>query len=49
LVLPKPGNHIWYEHFPKETFLQLGTHGGLSEEEMIVPFGVAKISDLQQV
>lgn len=49
LILPKPGNHIWYEHFPKETFLQLGTHGGLSEEEMIVPFGVAKISDLQQV
>lgn len=46
LILPYPGVHIWYEHFPPETFQQLGTHGGLSEEEMIVPLAMANLKDL---
>ncbi len=46
LILPYPGIHIWYEHFPPETFQQLGTHGGLSEEEMVVPFAIAELKNL---
>jgi len=46
LILPYKDTHIWYEHFPPETFKQLGTHGGLSEEEMVVPFAIARLEDL---
>jgi predicted AlkP superfamily pyrophosphatase or phosphodiesterase len=46
LILPYPGIHIWYEHFPAKTFLQLGTHGGLSENEMIVPLAIAELKNL---
>jgi predicted AlkP superfamily pyrophosphatase or phosphodiesterase len=38
LILPRRGSHIWYEFFPNEVFSMLGIHGGLSEEEMLVPF-----------
>lgn len=46
LILPYPGVHVWYEHFPPETFLQNGTHGVLSTEEMIVPFAIAELDKL---
>lgn len=43
LVLPRAGHHIWYEHLPGSLFRQLGTHGGLSEEEMVVPLASARL------
>ncbi len=46
LILPYPSVHIWYEYFPPETYHQLGIHGGLSEEEMIVPFAIAELKNL---
>ncbi len=46
LILPYPGSHIWYEFLPDEPFSMLGIHGGLSEEEMIVPLGIVEIEKL---
>lgn len=46
LILPHPGYHVWYEFFPEIPYEQLGIHGGMSEEEMIVPFAIAPLSEL---
>jgi hypothetical protein len=46
LVLPRRGHHVWYEHSPTHPFKQLGCHGGLSEEEMVVPLALASLEDL---
>ena len=46
LILPKKGYHVWYEFLPEKPFEQLGVHGGLSEEEMVVPLAIAELSDL---
>jgi predicted AlkP superfamily pyrophosphatase or phosphodiesterase len=45
LVLPKRGHHVWYR-FNGVEFHQKGCHGGLSEDEMLVPFGMVELSDL---
>jgi len=46
LVLPYKDYGIWWEHVPEKPFKLLGHHGGLSEEEMMIPFGIARLSDL---
>lgn len=46
LILPHGNSTIWYEHFKNEKFDLLGMHGGLSVDEMLVPFAVAKGSQL---
>jgi len=46
LVIPYENNTIWYEHLKGKRFDLLGHHGGLSEEEMLVPFAIAKLSEL---
>ena len=46
LILPHGNSTIWYEHFKDEKFDLLGMHGGLTEEEMFVPFAVAKGNQL---
>ena len=46
LILPRKGYHVWYEFLPEKPFVQLGVHGGLSEEEMLVPLAVAELSNL---
>lgn len=42
LILPHGNSTIWYEHLKDEKFNLLGMHGGLSTDEMLVPFAVAK-------
>lgn len=46
LILPYKNNTVWYEHIKGKRFELLGHHGGLSRDEMLVPFAVAKLSDL---
>jgi predicted AlkP superfamily pyrophosphatase or phosphodiesterase len=46
LILPYPGYHVWYQFIPNAQYSFLGMHGGLSEDEMIVPFIFSTISDL---
>ncbi len=45
-IMPEPGSEVWYEHRPGERFSLLGHHGGLSEEEMIIPFAISRLSAL---
>jgi predicted AlkP superfamily pyrophosphatase or phosphodiesterase len=46
LVLPYKNYTIWYKFTKRKKFEFLGHHGGLSREEMLVPFGIAKLSEL---
>jgi predicted AlkP superfamily pyrophosphatase or phosphodiesterase len=46
LILPYKNHTIWYKHVKNEKFNLLGHHGGLSEDEMLIPFAVAKLSNL---
>ncbi len=56
LILPHKKDTIWFDH-TKETgrprrapdgkFDLLGHHGGLSEDEMRIPLGVARLADLR--
>jgi len=46
LILPHGNSTIWYEHFKDGKFDLLGMHGGLTAEEMLVPFAVARGNQL---
>ncbi len=46
LILPYEGYHIWYQHTPDYYWHQLGIHGGLSRQEMLVPFVVIDLGRL---
>lgn len=46
LILPKGNQTIWYEHVPGELFTFRGYHGGLSANEMLIPFAIANVSEL---
>ncbi len=46
LILPYKNHTIWYEHIKGKKFEFLGHHGGLSKEEMLVPFAITKLSNL---
>lgn len=46
LILPYTHHHVWYEFFPDIPYRQLGIHGGLSEDEMVVPLAVAQLDRL---
>jgi len=46
LVLPYNKHTVWYEHMKGKKMYFLGCHGGLSRDEMFVPFAMAKLSEL---
>ncbi|WP_455364591.1 alkaline phosphatase family protein, partial [[Eubacterium] cellulosolvens] len=46
LILPDGNKTIWYKQGGEEEFTLMGHHGGLSREEMLIPFGFANLSDL---
>jgi predicted AlkP superfamily pyrophosphatase or phosphodiesterase len=46
LILPLPHYQVWFAHGGKREYTQMGLHGGLSQEEMIVPLAFANLSDL---
>jgi len=47
LILPYDNETIWFEHFKGLKFGSIGHHGGLNENEMLVPFLGSKIYDLK--
>lgn len=49
LILPYSGYHVWYEFLTIGPFTYLGIHGGLSEQEMIVPFGVVPLKAMVSI
>ncbi len=46
LILPKDHESIWYEHVKGRKQKYIGVHGGLSKNEMLIPLGMARLSDL---
>ena len=48
LILPYRNETLWFEHRSGRRINLIGQHGGLSEDEMLVPFAAAKISDLKK-
>ena len=46
LILPKDHEAIWYEHIRGRKPHYLGVHGGLSKNEMLIPLGMARLSDI---
>ena len=47
LILPYDNHTVWYEHVRGRRSYFLGYHGGLVEDEMLVPFAIARLSELQ--
>jgi predicted AlkP superfamily pyrophosphatase or phosphodiesterase len=46
LVLPRGDGMVWFQVFPGKLFEMPGMHGGLSKEEMLIPLGVSKLSEI---
>ena len=46
VILPRRNQTIWYKHPQGKKFQFLGAHGGLSEEEILVPLAISRLSDL---
>ncbi len=46
IILPYDDKTVWYEHIKGVRSRHKGHHGGLSREEMIIPFAAAKLSEL---
>lgn len=44
LILPNKKTTVWYEYLKDYKYSLLGHHGGLSKEEMLIPFGIFKLS-----
>ena len=47
LILPYRTETVWFEHFKDRQLSLLGHHGGLNEEEMLIPFAITKLSNLK--
>jgi len=46
LILPRSNLTVWYEHIKGKKFAMLGMHGGMSPDEMLVPFAVSIANQL---
>ncbi|MEM5847232.1 MAG: alkaline phosphatase family protein [Candidatus Aenigmatarchaeota archaeon] len=46
LILPYKNNTFWYEYFKGWKMDLLGHHGGLSKDEMLIPFAICRLYDL---
>ena len=47
LILPHDNETVWFEHFKGRKFHLLGHHGGLNEDEMLVPLAITKLDNLK--
>jgi hypothetical protein len=47
LILPYENETVWFEHFKGRKFSLHGHHGGLNENEMLVPLAVTQLSNLK--
>ena len=47
LILAKDHQTIWYHFSPEIEYKMRGHHGGLSKEEMMIPFGCVRLSELK--
>ena len=48
MILPYGNETVWFENSESGKISFLGQHGGLHEEEMLVPFSITKLSNLKE-
>ena len=48
MILPYGNQTVWFEDSDGRKISFLGQHGGLNEQEMLVPFAMAKLSSLKE-
>jgi hypothetical protein len=48
LILPCGNETVWFDGPGGRKIDFIGQHGGLSEEEILVPLGIARLSDLKR-
>jgi hypothetical protein len=48
MILPYGNETVWFENSEDRKTIFLGQHGGLNEQEMVVPFAIAKLSSLKE-
>jgi predicted AlkP superfamily pyrophosphatase or phosphodiesterase len=46
LILPYTGKSVWYQHEKGHKERNIGVHGGLSPEEMLIPFAAVRLSKI---
>ncbi len=47
IILPYSGNTVWYKYYEDDIIKDRGMHGGLSREEMIIPFSTINLKDIK--
>jgi predicted AlkP superfamily pyrophosphatase or phosphodiesterase len=47
LILPYGNETVWFEHIKGRRFNLFGHHGGLTEDEMLVPLAITKLNNLK--
>ncbi len=47
LILPYDNHTVWYEHIKGKKLHVKGYHGGLVEDEVLVPFAITRLSEMQ--
>jgi hypothetical protein len=47
MILPYRNETVWFEHFKDRRLNLRGHHGGLNEEEMLVPLAITRLSNLE--
>ena len=47
LIIPYRNETVWFEHFEGRRLHLLGHHGGLNEEEMLVPLAITQLNKLK--
>jgi hypothetical protein len=48
MILPYGNERVWFENSEGRKISFLGQHGRLNEQEMLVPFAIAKLSGLKK-
>ncbi len=46
IILPRKNGMIWYKHSKAEDINFLGMHGGLTQDEMLIPLAVINLNEL---
>lgn len=46
MILPHEGHGVWFEHIPGKRANHRGMHGGMTDEEILIPFGIAPMGEL---
>ena len=47
LILPYRNETVWFDHYKDINYNPIGQHGGLNEDEMLVPLAITTLNNLK--